>query len=84
MEAEAIAAWASAQSFAGVVWTNLPCKVNGVNGMMPSEDEVIRSLRALGGKERDLAEEYVRKAPHEVVTSYRSRIARDLGWDNSS
>ncbi len=81
MEVDAIAAWASARGFAGAVWTSLPCKFNDVNGAMPSEDEVIESLRALEGKERDLAEEYVRKAPSEVVTPYRRRIARELGWD---
>lgn len=47
---------------------------------MPSEDDVINALRGLEGKERDLAEEYVRMAPHEVDTPYRRRIARDLGW----
>jgi len=81
MEADAIAAWASAQGVAGVVWTSLPCKANGVNGVMPTEDYVIDSLRALHGKERDLAEEYVRKAPPEIDTPYRRRITRELGWD---
>lgn len=84
MEAGAISAWASARPFAGVVWTNLPCKANGVSGVMPSEDDVISSLRALEGNERDLAEEYVRNAPHEVDTPYRRRIARDFGWDKYS
>lgn len=81
MEADTIAAWASAEGFAGVVWTSLPCKFNGVKGVMPSEDDVIDSLRGLEGNERVLAAEYVRKAPREVDTPYRRRIARDLGWD---
>ena len=81
LDADAVAAWASAQGLAGAVWTSLPCKANAVNGMMPSEEEVIHTLRSLEGKERDLAEEYVRKAPREVDTPYRRRIARDLGWD---
>lgn len=80
MEADVIAAWASAQSFDGVVWTSLPCKFNGESGAMPTEDEVVGSLRALKGKERDLAEEYVRKAPREVDTPYRRRIEGDFGW----
>jgi hypothetical protein len=84
MEAEAIAAWASAQGVAGVVWTSLRCKFNGKNGMMPSEDDVIKSLRALEGKARDLGEEYVCKAPREVDTPYRRRITRDLGWGECS
>lgn len=81
MEADAILTWASARGFAGVVWTSLPCKFDGVNGAMPSEDDVIDSLRALEGRERDLAEEYIRKAPREVDTPYRRRIARELGWN---
>lgn len=79
MEADMIVAWASAQGFDGVVWTSLPCKFNGVNGAMPTEDEVVGSLRALERKERYLAEEYVRK-PREVDTPYRRRIEHDFGW----
>ncbi len=84
MESDTIAAWASGKGFAGVVWTNLPCKFNGANGTMPSEDDVVDSLCSLGGKQRDLAKEYVCNAPREVDTLYRRRIARDLGWDQSS
>lgn len=81
MEADSIPAWASDQGLAGAVWTSLTCKFNGENGVMPSEDEVIDSLRALEGKERVLAEEYVRNAPREIETPYRRRIALELGWD---
>ncbi|WP_363799844.1 hypothetical protein ABU614_06965 [Lysobacter firmicutimachus] len=81
MEADIVTAWASAQGLAGVVWTNLPCNINGVNGSMPSEDDVLELLRTLEGKHRHLAEEYVRNAPREVDTPYRRRIAREFGWE---
>jgi hypothetical protein len=81
MEANAVADWASAKSLAGVVWTSLPCKFNGTNGLMPSEDDVIDALSTLRGEQRELAEEYVRNAPREVDTPYRRRIVRDLHWD---
>lgn len=48
-ENAAIGEWASEQGFAGVVWTSLPCKFRGQNGIMPTEDEVIESLRSLSG-----------------------------------
>jgi len=81
MEADAIALWGEAQPIVGAVWTSLPCKFNGENRTMPSEDEVILSLRTLEMEQLALAEEYVRKAPREVDTAYRRRIARELGWD---
>jgi len=70
----------STQRLDGVVWTNLPCKFNGVNGAIPTEDDVADSLRALEGEQCDLAEEYVRKAPREVDTPHRRRIEREFGW----
>lgn len=80
MESDVIAAWGSGRGLDGVVWTNLPCRINGANQAMPSEHEVIESLSSLHGQERELAEEYVRKAPSEVDTLYRRRIVREFGW----
>jgi hypothetical protein len=80
MEAAAIAAWAGTKRLDGVVWTNLPAKFNGVIGTLPTADEVVESLRSLDGKRRDLAEEYVRRAPRELDTAYRKRIEQEFGW----
>lgn len=80
LEAETIAAWATERGLAGAVWTNLPCKFNQTNGMMPTVEQVIAYLRALDGEARQKAEEYVRKAPAQIDTPYRRLIAQELGW----
>lgn len=80
LESDTIATWAALRGFASVVWTNLPPKFNGQDGVMPDEDAVVAYLRALEGTARGLAEDYVRKAPAQIDTAYRQRIARDLGW----
>jgi hypothetical protein len=81
-EAETIAAWAKPREFAGVVWTNLGCgfKDKTRKDMMPSAEDILAHLRSLEGKQRDDAEEYVRKAPEQVDTAYRRNIVRELGW----
>jgi hypothetical protein len=63
LAADTIAAWANPRGFAGVIWTNLPPKVKGVDGFVPSEDAVIEYVSSLTGAERQAAVSYVRKAP---------------------
>lgn len=80
LEADTIVAWAKERGLAGVVWTNLSCKFNQRNGVMPTAEQVIVHLRALDGEDRQNAEEYVRKAPPQIDTPYRRLIAQELGW----
>jgi len=81
MEAETVGSWARAAGLAGAVWTNLPCKFAGRNGVMPTSGEVLAHLRALKGDELARAETYVRRAPAQIDTPYRRRIAQELGWE---
>jgi len=78
--AEAITAWAQTRDLAGVVWTNLGYGFSASRGAMPSGAEIVAHLRDLEGAERADAEEYVRKAPHQVSTAYRELIIASLGW----
>lgn len=80
LEADTIAAWAKPRELGGAVWTSLPPKFGGVDDEVPSVDDVIAYLDALRGAERDEAEKYVRKAPLQIDTPYRQRIAAALGW----
>jgi hypothetical protein len=80
LEAETIAAWAKELGLTGVVWTDLPCKFNHTNGVMPTAEQVIAYLRALDGEDRQKAEEYIRKAPAQIDTAYRRLIAQELDW----
>jgi hypothetical protein len=75
-----ISAWAAGKNLDAAVWTNLPPKFGGIDGRVPTENEVIAYLRALQGETRLPAEEYVRRAPRQIATAYRSTIERVLGW----
>lgn len=80
--AEVIGTWATARNFAGVVWTALKPKI-GADYKTPTQEEVVGHLRGLRDGERDTAEEYVRLAPRQIVTPYRTAIEDALGWTAS-
>jgi hypothetical protein len=80
LESETISRWASSLDLAGAVWTNLPCKFNGKNNVMPTVHQVVAHLVALKGDSRNKAEAYVRNAPAQIETPYRRRIQSKLGW----
>ena len=71
--------WATARKLDAVVWTALPPKFGGCE-RIPTEEEVVRHLRALTGSNRDQAERYIRRAPRQTDTTYRRRIEAELGW----
>jgi len=78
--AAAIGIWAGAREFWGVVWTALKPGFRSRRGSMPTADDVIAYLRDLKGERRRRAEEYIRRAPREIDTSYRRRIEAEFGW----
>lgn len=80
--ASVIAQWASARDLQGVVWTALKPKL-GDEYRIPKQDEVVQHLSGLQGTNRDIAEEYVRLAPRQIVTPYRTAIEAALGWTAS-
>lgn len=71
--------WTKLKNVDGVVWTALPPKFDDEE-RKPAMKEVVNYLSGLSGEERDRAEEYVRRAPRQVVTPYRQRIEAALGW----
>ena len=75
--------WASARGIESVVWTALPPKFGGVDGTSPTVDQAVSYLASLTGPARDLAEQYIRRAPPQVDTFYRRRIEAALGWSYS-
>lgn len=76
----ALEPWAAANGIESVVWTALPPKFNGENGAAPTPVQAVTYLASLEGPTRDLAEQYVRRAPRQVDTAYRRRIEAALGW----
>ena len=79
---ELVGAWAKRRGFGGVVWTGLPPKspVTDQNNDHPSIEDVLSHLSGLKGPSASRAEEYVRKAPNQIATAYRTRIAEEFGW----
>lgn len=75
-------AWAQARGVEHVVWTALPAKFDG-EVRTPTADEVVDYLRGLIGPKRDNAEHYVRRAPRQVDTPLRRRIAAALNWTST-
>lgn len=79
-EWEAIASWVDQNSLDGVVWTNLSCGFKRNRNVMPSGTDVISHLRKLDKVGLEKAEEYVRQAPLQIDTEYRSLIEKEFGW----
>jgi hypothetical protein len=77
--ANLVGEWAVNRSIKGVVWTALKPKFGRAH-RMPKIEEVIAHLHSLEGAEKDAAEEYVRLAPRQIATVYRSEIEREFGW----
>ncbi|MFL9895910.1 hypothetical protein [Paraburkholderia sp. RL17-381-BIF-C] len=71
--------WAQERDIDGVVWTALSSKFCGEE-RTPEGKEVVRYLAGLTGETRELAEEYVRKAPRQIDTPYRRMIEAALNW----
>lgn len=75
-----ISQWAAEKNLQGVVWTALPPRFENTPSRVPTVEEACNYLSALSGNARTLAEEYVRRTPIQIVTSYRVEFERRLGW----
>jgi hypothetical protein len=75
-----VSAWAAGKNLEAAVWTSLPPRFGGIDGRVPTENEVVAYLQILKDQPRAAAEEYVRRAPRQIATPYRRAIERALGW----
>ena len=71
--------WAQPRGISAAVWTNLPPKFDGKEQVATSA-QVVKYLRGLTGRVREVAEQYVRYAPAQTDTAYRREIEAALGW----
>lgn len=78
--AREIAEWALTKRLDAVVWTSLETGLKDKRGMLPSIEEILDHLRRLPHAQGQLAEEYIRKAPPQIDTEYRRRIAKEFSW----
>lgn len=72
--------WLKDVAIDAVIWTDLPAKFGGKNGVKPSMEEAITYLQGLDDNIKKLAEEYIRKAPPQIMTEYRLAFEEELGW----
>ncbi|MGN8275913.1 hypothetical protein [Pseudomonas sp. SMN5] len=75
-----IGEWAAARQIDAVIWTALPPRLEGVEGLVPCIDDVIGYLGALTGEARDHARHYIQQTPAQIDTPYRRAIIKTLGW----
>ena len=71
--------WVRARGADAAVWTALKPRFND-ELVTPNCEEVVGRLRSLKGQERTKAEEYIRKTPTQIRTTYREAIELELGW----
>ncbi len=71
--------WLITKSLDSAIWTGLSFS-DKTKGLRPASHEILTHLNNLRGNERINAEEYIRKAPRQIDTEYRSDIKRRFGW----
>lgn len=76
----ALGEWAAARQLDAVIWTALPPRFEGVEGLIPSLDDVLAYLITLDGDTLEHAKSYMEQVPEQIDTPYRREI-RKLGWD---
>lgn len=67
-----LSSWAESRSIDHVVWTALRPNI--------SRSDVVKYLSNLTGPKRDIAKEYIERAPLQIDTVGRREIESHLGW----
>ncbi|WP_130587180.1 hypothetical protein [Qipengyuania flava] len=80
-EANQVGDWASQRGIEAVIWTALkPGLEKDSRGVVPSLSDVLGYLHGTSSAVRARAEEYIRRAPAQIVTEYRAAIEQEFGW----
>lgn len=66
--------WLAEQPFDAVIWTALPRTFERETGQPYSVEAALRFFEALSAAEKAVAGEYIRNAPDEVQTPFRTRF----------
>lgn len=77
---DGVRSWASAKDIDAVIWTDLPSKFENIEGQPLNIENIISYLNSLHDQEKLLAEQYIRKAPVQIRTEFRTCIEEELGW----
>ena len=79
-EATVIGEWARERNLTAVIWTALKPGFPDSRGSSLTCEEALAHLQSLDSKGQARAEEYIRRAPAQVSTPYRTAIEEQLGW----
>ena len=81
LHSKIIGRWATAKGISAVIWTALGPKFDGEDNKIATLAEAIAYLRSLVDRGMSAsAEEYVRKAPAQISTPFRSAFETEFGW----
>ena len=72
--------WALTLKLDAILWTSLEPKFSDEVNRAPTLDEALNYLRNLDIQKRQAAEEYIRRAPQQIDTSYRQVFESEFGW----
>ncbi|WP_442797597.1 hypothetical protein [Pantoea vagans] len=75
-----LATWAKAKGIEGLIWTDLPARMAGVEGQIPTLDDARHYLQNLTGETREHAFHYLQEVPAQIDTAYRRALADLIGW----
>lgn len=68
--------WLKSNNLDAVVWTNLPAKFNGKNGVMPTKLQAIEYIRSLKDDQLINARQYIQYTPPQITTLYRPELEK--------
>jgi hypothetical protein len=81
---DSIKCWGSSQNVDAAIWTDLPSNfLDKTDHDELNKETVIDVLRNSTHINQENAEEYIRKTPEQVCTSFRHTIEEELGWYSS-
>ncbi|WP_312829472.1 hypothetical protein [Pantoea anthophila] len=75
-----LAAWAQARGIEGLIWTDLPARMAGVEGQIPTLSQARHYLQQLSGETREHAFRYIEQVPAQIDTAYRRAFADLMRW----
>lgn len=71
--------WLKETGFDAAIWTGLTPKEEN-SKKRPSDVEIVKHLKNLDECDKKRAGEYIRRAPAQITTAYRTRIEKEFGW----
>lgn len=75
-----LGAWCAQRQTDAVIWTALPPRFEGEEGLIPTADDAVAYLKGLSGETLAHARDYIERVPDQIATPYRREIAHRVGW----